>query len=112
MEIVGLCKSAVRWLSQLASRGIYPYNGVTVRLGEDRRQPLSFVEWNRLLQKSFEEKFWVPEDPTEGNLKEGDEAGYIHRRGIYKDCFKASQRFTDFQLRPNFPIAIVVVSGF
>ncbi|KAJ3117686.1 hypothetical protein HK100_000767, partial [Physocladia obscura] len=32
----------------------------------------------------------------------------INRRGMYKDTVGSSQIFTDFQLRPNFLVALVV----
>lgn len=117
VEIVGLCKSTVRWLAKLYSRGIYHYSGVSLASTTQpsgrtspKKKHLSYADWNKLLQQSFEAKFWIPEALEEGQQKEGDEAPYIHRTGIYKDSYRASQRYADFQLRPNFAIAVVVVS--
>lgn len=31
MEIVGLCKSTIRWLQELSVKKIFPYPGVTVK---------------------------------------------------------------------------------
>ena len=69
---------------------------------------MTFSDWAKALQKSFETKFWIPQDHNVASEREGQEAGYIHRTGIFKDCLGATQRYSDFQLRPNFPIAMVV----
>ena len=69
---------------------------------------LAFSEWANRIQLHFEDRFWIPKDKTVASLREGQDAVYIHRTGIYKDCVGASQRYADFQLRPNFPIAMVV----
>lgn len=67
------------------------------------------MEWEKKIQKSFEKKFWISEEP---NIEmEGSEMGLVHKRGIYKDCYKSSHPFTDYQLRPNFPLAMAVVSS-
>jgi hypothetical protein len=34
----------------------------------------------------------------------------VNRRGIYKDTFGSNTPFADYQFRPNFTIAMVVVS--
>ena len=69
---------------------------------------LSFSEWAKLIKSNFESRFWIPADKNIASEREGFEAGYIHRTGIYKDSVGATQRYADFQLRPNFPIAMVV----
>lgn len=69
---------------------------------------VSFTEWSKQLRDNFEPLFWIPNDRELANQREGPESGYIHRTGIYKDCLGATQRYSDYQLRPNFPIAMVV----
>ena len=33
----------------------------------------------------------------------------VNRRGIYKDTYRSSIEYADYQLRPNFPVAMVTV---
>lgn len=69
---------------------------------------LSFLDWGKRIKANFERRFWIPVDKSVASEREGSEAGYIHRTGMYKDCVGATQRYADFQLRPNFPIAMAV----
>jgi len=69
---------------------------------------VTFGEWHAKIVKSFEKCFWVNTEPTEG--EEGPEL--IARRGVYKDTYYATQFWTNTQLRPNFPVAMVAVSLF
>ena len=70
---------------------------------------VSYDEWNRRIQDSFEKLFYVSEDPSDTNEKNPH---LVHKRGIYKDSYGASSPWCDYQLRPNFTIAMVVVSDF
>ncbi|XP_027724061.1 glycogen debranching enzyme isoform X1 [Vombatus ursinus] len=104
VEIVGLSKSAVHWLLELSKRNLFPYHAVTVkRNGKDVK--ISYEEWNRKIQDHFEKLFHVSEDPSDPNEKHPD---LVHKRGIYKDSYGASSPWCDYQLRPNFTIAMVV----
>lgn len=67
---------------------------------------VSYSQWNQQIQQSFEAGFWVsgvPDDPHEKHPE------LVHKKGIYKDCNGASSPWCDYQLRPNFTIAMVVV---
>lgn len=68
---------------------------------------VSYDEWNRKIQDNFEKLFYVSEDPSDFNEKNPN---LVHKRGIYKDSYGASSPWCDYQLRPNFTIAMVVVS--
>lgn len=68
---------------------------------------ISYSQWNRQLQHSFEAGFWVSGTPDDPNEKHPD---LVHKKGIYKDSYGASSPWCDYQLRPNFSIAMVVVS--
>lgn len=67
---------------------------------------LTYSEWNQKIQANFEAKFWVPSDVCKETNK------LVNRAGIYKDSFGATQFWADYQLRCNFPIAMVVVSSY
>ncbi|OXB81499.1 UNVERIFIED_CONTAM: hypothetical protein H355_004405 [Colinus virginianus] len=104
VEIVGLCKSAVRWLLDLSRKNEYPFNGVTIKK-YGREETITYDEWNRKIQGHFERLFFVSENPADQNEKHPN---LVHKRGIYKDSYGASSPWCDYQLRPNFTIAMVV----
>nr|XP_060477312.1 glycogen debranching enzyme [Panthera onca] len=104
VEIVGLSKSTVRWLLELSKKRIFPYHEVTIRR-HGKVVTISYDEWNRKIQDNFEKLFYVSEDPSDSNEKHPN---LVHKRGIYKDSYGASSPWCDYQLRPNFTIAMVV----
>ncbi|XP_063796122.1 glycogen debranching enzyme isoform X2 [Pseudophryne corroboree] len=104
VEIVGLSKSAVRWLKELSEKNIYPYKGVTVQR-KGKEVLLTYSEWNQCVQDHFERSFYVSEDPSDPNEQRPD---LVHKCGIYKDSYGASSPWCDYQLRPNFAVAMVV----
>ncbi|KAM4895919.1 glycogen debranching enzyme isoform 2-T3 [Sylvia borin] len=104
VEIVGLCKSTVRWLMDLSGKNIFPFCGVTVKR-HGKEEMITYDEWDRKIQGHFERLFFVSENPADPNEKHPD---LVHKRGIYKDSYGASSPWCDYQLRPNFPIAMVV----
>uniref|UniRef100_A0A3Q3IKW1 Glycogen debranching enzyme n=1 Tax=Monopterus albus TaxID=43700 RepID=A0A3Q3IKW1_MONAL len=104
VEIVGLSKSAVRWVVDLHAKGLFPYDGAKVHR-DGKKQFISYSQWNQQLQQSFEAGFWVSGDPEDPNEKHPD---LVHKKGVYKDSYGASSPWCDYQLRPNFTIAMVV----
>ncbi|KAI6010692.1 glycoside hydrolase family 13 protein [Pisolithus orientalis] len=108
IEITGLVKSTVRWLDELSRKGRFPYRGVFSSVdGEERF--VTYGQWNDLLQKSFEKHYYVPLDPSE-DAKYIINTNVVNRRGIYKDVYGSGQgrEWSDYQFRPNFPIAMAV----
>ena len=103
VEIVGLVKSAVRWLSSLAAEGSFATDGVVLADGT----PLSYSAWDAALQAAFEPAFWVPLDPSE-DAAFGCDSALVHRRGVYRDTVGSAEPYCDYQLRPNACIAMVV----
>uniref|UniRef100_A0A7N6FD06 Glycogen debranching enzyme n=1 Tax=Anabas testudineus TaxID=64144 RepID=A0A7N6FD06_ANATE len=104
VEIVGLSKSAVRWVVELHAKGLFPYDGTKIHR-DGKEVFVSYSQWNQQLQQSFEAAFWVSGDPKDPNEKHPD---LVHKKGIYKDSYGASSPWCDYQLRPNFTIAMVV----
>lgn len=105
VELVGLCKATLRWLIELKKQGLYPYDSVMMRQKDGSLLDVSFVVWNKKIQTHFEEYFWINEVPVP---QHEPNPNLIHRRGMYKDSHAASQPWADYQLRCNFPIAMVV----
>ncbi|KAG5674403.1 hypothetical protein PVAND_004377 [Polypedilum vanderplanki] len=97
VELVGLQASVLKFLSSCSD---YPYKSVE-RKNKDSNETISwsFKEWAEKIEKNFEKYFYVDEN---------DSNTLVHKRKIYKDTHGASRRFADFQLRCNFPIAMVV----
>lgn len=106
VELVGLCKSALRWLDQMYKDGYYPYNAVE-KTEHGVTTVMTFDQWGSLIKKNFEPCFWVP--PAHQPVHHDDlHPEMINRRLIYKDSYGAIWPWADYQLRPNFPIAMVV----
>ncbi|KAJ1823103.1 bifunctional 4-alpha-glucanotransferase/amylo-alpha-1,6-glucosidase [Coemansia sp. RSA 2599] len=103
VEIVGLQKSALRWLAELHKKGLFANSGVQKPDGSE----ISYAEWNDLVQSSFEKRFWVPLDAAEDDEYHVNSA-VVNRRGIYRDTYGSATEWADYQLRPNVPIAMVV----
>jgi len=123
--MVGLLKSAVRWLSNLNAKGLFPYSVVT--MGND--SSISYAKWNDMIQDNFESHFYIPlgkknrqflflaanlkKEMTDGALDEKYHVlSAITRRGIYRDTWASHSPTKDTQFRPNFLVAMVVVCFF
>ncbi|KAI8889108.1 glycoside hydrolase family 133 protein [Backusella circina FSU 941] len=103
IEITGLLKSALRWINQLIEKGEYQWKSVTLANEETK----TFRQWEELLQNHFERIYYVPKDSSMDQDYEII-SDIVHRRGIYKDVIRSSEPFTEYQLRPNFFIAMTV----
>jgi len=91
VEIIGLLKSALQWVTSL-SHTVFPYELVKTR----SNAIVEYKQWNQLLERNFEKLFWV------------DSVAPPRRSHIYKDTVGATRQSQDWQLRPNFCIAMSV----
>ncbi|XP_049849918.1 glycogen debranching enzyme-like [Schistocerca gregaria] len=85
----------------------FPWEGVTFEQEDGSTKHLSYAEWNELIQKNFEHHFYIPANSSQDSQYEIN-SRYVNRRGIYKDSYKSYHRWTDYQLRPNFCVAMVI----
>ena len=104
VEIAGLLASTLFWLDELCKSGQYSYDGVSLDGGS---KVITWSDWAGLIKANFERCFYVPRHKSEDSNYDVDSA-IVNRRGIYKDLYKSSQGYEDYQLRPNFTIAMVV----
>ena len=105
VEITGLLYSTLVWLSTLHTEGKFKYAGVST--AEPGLDVISFGDWAHRIKQSFEKCYWVPLDPKDDSTYDVNPK-VLNRRGIYKDLYKSGKEYEDYQLRPNFPIAMTV----
>lgn len=103
IEITGLAYSTLVWVAQLHNDGLFPHRGVKTGGGQN----ISYHDWASRIKSNFERCYYVPLDPKEDEHYDVNPA-IINRRGIYKDLYKSGKEYEDYQLRPNFPIAMTV----
>ncbi|GLB41961.1 putative glycogen debranching enzyme, glucanotransferase domain [Lyophyllum shimeji] len=108
VEITGLLRSTLRWLDNLSAAGRFPFNGVRA-IVDGQEKLVTYKEWGSLIDASFEKCYYVPLDPSEDANYKLDPV-LVNRRGIYKDVYGSGlgREWSDYQLRPNFPIAMTV----
>ncbi|CAG8950388.1 hypothetical protein HYFRA_00006881 [Hymenoscyphus fraxineus] len=105
VEITGLHYSTMIWLAKLYEEGKYKYDGVNTP--EQNHQSIKYSEWAARIKENFERCYYVPLDSKDD--KDYDvNPKIINRRGIYKDLYRSGKEYEDYQLRPNFPIAMTV----
>ena len=105
IEITGLLYSTLVWLSKLHEEGKYKYTGVSAPVEDPK--VITFGDWAGKIKDNFERCYWVPLEPKDDS-KYDINTKIINRRGIYKDLYKSGKEYEDYQLRPNFPIAMTV----
>ena len=71
-----------------------------LKKGSSGKTKLLFTDWLNKIDENFEKQFWIDETNS---------SEYVHRRFIYKDTINSSLKWTDFQFRPNFLVAAVLV---
>ncbi|KYN10710.1 Glycogen debranching enzyme, partial [Trachymyrmex cornetzi] len=104
VEIVGLSKCILSFLAELYKQNLFPYGSVQRKSRDGQTITWNYKQWADKIQTNFEKYFYVNEIPSQSESK----PNLIHRRGIFKDSHGATQEWADYQLRPNFPVAMVV----
>lgn len=105
VELIGLSANVIRWLSNMHKKGCFPHSGVHRTNVNGSREFWTYEEWASKISANFEKYFWI------GDKNEDDngviDPKLVNRRCIYKDSVGASQKWADYQLRPNFVVAMV-----
>jgi glycogen debranching enzyme len=103
VEITGLLYSALKWVDTLRQQGKFKFDGVQTSNGKF----ITYGAWAELIKQSFEHAYYIPKDPNDWSRYDINPA-IVNRRGIYKDVYRGKKEYRDYQLRPNFPIAMTV----
>ena len=108
VEITGLLYSTLLWLDELHESGQYHSPGVLkASTSSSTSETITWRDWASLIAANFERCYYIPLSPSDD--KDYDvNPSIINRRGIYKDLYRSGKEYEDYQLRPNFPIAMTV----
>jgi len=104
IEITGLLYSCLKWVNKLNDDGHYKYSGV--KKSSDN-QTITFKDWSILIKDNFEKCYYIPQTKEEDS-KYDLVPTVINKRGIYKDVYRSSKLYREYQLRPNFTITMCV----
>ena len=103
VEMTGLMYSTLKWVNELGQAGKFKYHGVSTSADK----AITYKDWAAKVRDNFERCYYIPTDPAD-DKKFAVNSKVINRRGVYKDVYKCSKEYRDYQLRPNFPIAMIV----
>lgn len=103
VEITGLVYGALTWLDNIRQQGQYSYDGVSL----DDRSLVAWSDWAGRIKANFERCYYIPRNKNDDSNFDINSA-IVNRRGIYKDLYRSSKEYEDYQLRPNYPIAMTV----
>jgi glycogen debranching enzyme len=103
VEITGMLYSTCAWLAQLYEEGSFAHKGVKWQDGTFK----SYADWADMIRANFERCYFVPHN-KEDDYRYDVNSSIINRRGIYKDLYKSGKEYEDYQLRPNYAIAMCV----
>ena len=105
VELTGLLYSTLTWVAKLYQDHKYKHSGVKSSDGTS----VSFEEWALKIKRNFERCYYIPIDSAQDGQYDVN-SSIVNRRGIYKDLYRSGKDYEDYQLRPNFPIAMTVAS--
>ena len=103
IEITGLLYSTLVWLAELHKTNNYHFSGVKTSKG----LYITWQDWSSRISTNFERCYYIPLDPGD-DIRYDINSAIVNRRGIYKDLYRSGKEYEDYQLRPNFPIAMTV----
>ncbi|XP_040158875.1 glycogen debranching enzyme isoform X1 [Anopheles arabiensis] len=98
VELVGLQMTSLRFMQAMAEQKVIPVSSVERTSYNGTKTVWTYKEWANKIAANFEKEFYVDESC---------ESNYANKRGIYKDTVGSEIAWTDYQLRCNFPIALL-----
>jgi glycogen debranching enzyme len=96
VEIIGLLYSFIKFLADEMNPNHYPYDHVKEDGGVNN---LTYKSWYLKIQDNFEKYFFIQHKRDDS---------MVNKENIYKDHISIPSVYTNYQLRPNFLIAMAI----